>query len=111
MYERASGQVINRDKSSVLFSPNTGQANKEQVRAELCISHEAKSEKYLGLPVSIGKSRKKSFEYIKRKDLGADSRVARKAVIKGGIGGTNQGGCPSNTNMCHVMFQSDKGSM
>ena len=28
---------------------------------------EAKSERYLGLPVSIGKSRKKAFEYIKKK--------------------------------------------
>ena len=28
---------------------------------------EAKSERYLGLPVSIGKSRKKTFEYIKKK--------------------------------------------
>jgi hypothetical protein len=67
VYKRASGQVINRDKSSVLFSPNTSQVDKDEVRAELCITQEAKSEKYLGLPVSIGKSRKKAFEYIKRK--------------------------------------------
>jgi hypothetical protein len=67
VYKRASGQVINRDKSSVLFSPNTSQVDKDEVRAELCITQEAKSEKYLGLLVSIGKSRKKAFEYIKRK--------------------------------------------
>jgi len=37
------------------------------VRQALNIVQEAKSERYLGLPVSIGKSRKKAFEYIKKK--------------------------------------------
>lgn len=67
IYERASGQMINRDKSAVLFSPNTSQSVKEEVRRVLNIGQEAKNERYLGLPVSIGKSRKKAFEYIKKK--------------------------------------------
>ena len=67
VYETASGQVINRDKSVVLFSPNTSSDDKEEVRQALNIVLEAKNEKYLGLPVSIGKSRKKAFEYIKKK--------------------------------------------
>ena len=70
VYERASGQLINRDKSSVLFSPNTDVICKAHVREELHIGSEAKSERYLGLPVSIGKSRKKAFEYIKRRIWG-----------------------------------------
>ena len=61
VYETASGQVINRDKYVVLFSPNTSSDDKEEVRQALNIVLEAKNEKYLGLPVSIGKSRKKSF--------------------------------------------------
>ena len=60
VYERASGQLINKDKSSVLFSPNTDVIFKAHVREELHIGSKAKSERYLGLPVSIGKSRKKS---------------------------------------------------
>lgn len=67
IYEVASGQVINKDKSSVLFSPNTLQSDRMEVRSALCINQEAKNERYLGLPVSIGKSRRKAFEYIKRK--------------------------------------------
>ena len=67
VYERASGQVINKDKSSIMFSPNTRQEERGQVRSSLLITSEASSEKYLGLPVSIGKSRSKAFEYIKRK--------------------------------------------
>lgn len=67
VYEGASGQVINEDKSSMLFSPNTKQEDRIGVRQVLCIMQEAKNERYLGLPVSKGKSRKKAFEYIERK--------------------------------------------
>ena len=59
--------MINRDKYAVFFSPNTSSDDKEEVRQALNIVLEAKNEKYLGLPVSIGKSRKKAFEYIKKK--------------------------------------------
>jgi hypothetical protein len=67
VYERASRQMINRDKSAILFSPNTTSVDKDEVRQALNIVQEVKSERYLGLPVSIGKSRKKAFEYIKKK--------------------------------------------
>ena len=61
VYERASGQVINKDKSSIMFSPNTRQEERGQVRSSLLSTSEASSEKYLGLLVSIGKSRSKAF--------------------------------------------------
>jgi hypothetical protein len=67
VYENASWQVINRDKPSILFSPNTNDYAKTRVRTILSIEHETRNEKYLGLPVSIGKSRRKAFEYIKQK--------------------------------------------
>jgi hypothetical protein len=67
IYEQASGQVINKEKSSILFSPNTSDHIRQQVRTILSISQEAMNERYLGLPVSVGKSRKRTFEYIKQK--------------------------------------------
>ena len=67
IYERALGQVINKDKSSIMFSPNTTDCIKGEMRKELSIVQEARSEKYLGLPISVGKSRKKAFEYIKQR--------------------------------------------
>jgi hypothetical protein len=66
VYENASGQVTNQDTCSVLFSPNTKMEDKNEVRQALNIMQEAKNERYLRLPVSIGKSRK-AFEYIKKK--------------------------------------------
>lgn len=54
-YCQASGQQVNFEKSSVVFSPNT----KEGTRKELCeifgIKYDAKPGKYLGLPVEWGK--------------------------------------------------------
>jgi len=67
VYERASGQMINKDKSSVLFSPNTARTVRDQMKAALSISQERWGERYLGLPVSIGVSKKKTFAYIKQK--------------------------------------------
>lgn len=67
VYERVSGQVINKEKSSILFSPNTARTVREQMKATLSISQEKWGERYLGLPVSIGISKKKTFAYIKQK--------------------------------------------
>ena len=67
VYERASGQVINKDKSTIMLSPNIDQRVKDHMRTTLSILEVATSERYLGLPVSVGKSRKNTFEYIKKK--------------------------------------------
>lgn len=66
-YEMVSGQVINHDKSSILFSPNTEPQVRNVVKQVLSIERETMSERYLGLPVSVGKARKKTFGYIKQK--------------------------------------------
>jgi hypothetical protein len=48
-----------------MFSSNTRDRDKEHVLSELNIRAEARTEKYLGLPVYVGRSRTKTFEYIK----------------------------------------------
>ena len=55
LYEQVAGQKINREKSSIMFSPNTGQEITSQIKSDLSIDSEAISERYLGLPISIGK--------------------------------------------------------
>jgi hypothetical protein len=68
---------INRENSSIMFSPNTGQEIRSRIKSDLSIDSEAMSERYLGLPISIEKSKKAVFEYIKRR-FGAGFRVGRK---------------------------------
>jgi hypothetical protein len=55
LYEQVAGQKINREKSSIMFSPNTGQEIRTQIKSDLSIDSKAISEHYLGLPISIGK--------------------------------------------------------
>jgi hypothetical protein len=45
-YEECSGQMINREKSAVMFSPNTCDEHREQVRQALNIQKETMNERY-----------------------------------------------------------------
>jgi hypothetical protein len=65
VYESCSGQVINAEKSTVLFSPNTGSFQRRRVQEILNIRSEARNEKYLGLPMTVGRSRINTFAYLK----------------------------------------------
>ena len=69
LYEECSGQMINKDKSSILFSKNCGQGRKAAFMSLLNLSHEARSDKYLGLPVYMGRSKSKLFAYLKDRVL------------------------------------------
>jgi acetolactate synthase small subunit len=55
LYEICSGQTVNYAKSSVMFSANTRETQKQQVMHELNIRSEARTEKCLGLPVYVGR--------------------------------------------------------
>lgn len=65
LYEESSSQCINVEKSAVMFSPNTDPVIKAHVKQSLAIHSENWNEKYLGLPVHVGRSRRKPFSYIK----------------------------------------------
>ena len=67
LYENCSGQTINFDKSAVMFSHNTPRECRTRVLRALNITSIAWSEKYLGLPVYVGRSRAKTFEYLKER--------------------------------------------
>ena len=65
LYKECSGQTINKDKSLIMFSINTETAAKESFMEILDISTVASCERYLGLPVYVGCSKRKTFEYLK----------------------------------------------
>lgn len=93
LYERESGQMVNKDKSSVLFSPNTPINIRSSLSAGVGIALEVRQAKYLGLPLFLGLSKKDLFEYIKVrtvnrlrswKDItpnGAGREILLKAVV------------------------------
>lgn len=64
-FEECSGQMVNKDKSAILFCPNTSVEKKNSVMQALNIQRVTMNEKYLGLPVQVGQSRKKAFAYPK----------------------------------------------
>jgi hypothetical protein len=75
-YEECSGQMINREKSSVMFSSNAKRNTKNLLLQALGLGAESFDGKYLGLPTYIGRSRKKCFAYIKEK-FGKGSKDGR----------------------------------
>jgi len=70
LYEECSGQCINVEKSALMFSPNTEDGVKENIKNTLNIRSENWNEKYLGLPVHVGRSRRKTFACIKKNTCG-----------------------------------------
>ena len=67
VYERGSGQTINRDKSAIQFSKNTPVQKKQALLHSLGLRGEGLQGKYLGLPSYVGRSRQLCFEYIRDK--------------------------------------------
>uniref|UniRef100_A0A8I7BB66 Reverse transcriptase domain-containing protein n=1 Tax=Hordeum vulgare subsp. vulgare TaxID=112509 RepID=A0A8I7BB66_HORVV len=82
LYEACSGQCINTEKSAIMFSPNTSDPERTLVKDELEIHSEHWSEKYLGLPVHVGRSRKQAFKYIKRNMCGRVNGWQEKLLAK-----------------------------
>jgi hypothetical protein len=56
LYEDCSGQMINKEKCSIMFGSNTREETRTAVMQSLDIWSEARNEKYLGLPIYMGKN-------------------------------------------------------
>ena len=67
VYEEASGQKINRSKTSLFFSNSIPQDVKHEIKVTFSVPEIMQYEKYLGLPFLVGKRKKESFNYIKEK--------------------------------------------
>ncbi|XP_062014134.1 uncharacterized protein LOC133730589 [Rosa rugosa] len=64
-YGRASGQLVNFDKSFVVFSKNVSEGMQEEVSSLLGVEIVESHEKYLGLPTYVGRKKTATFQYIK----------------------------------------------
>lgn len=63
-YEAASGQKINLEKSEVSFSRNVSPESQNILQMKLNFTAVNEQRKYLGLPMSIGRSKKVVFQTI-----------------------------------------------
>lgn len=64
-YDRASGQLINFQKSEVFFSSNTPHTTRQFIYSLLGVTKTIGIRKYLGLPSIIGRRKKEIFCFIK----------------------------------------------
>ena len=67
IYERGSGQKINREKTNTFFSSNTPHEVQVQIQQVFGVPAIRHFEKYLGLPALVGRAKKQSFIYIKER--------------------------------------------
>jgi hypothetical protein len=67
LYEACSGQMINKEKSVIMFSPNTGENDRNHVMQVLNIQRQPMNDQYLGMPVHVGQNRSKVFAYLKER--------------------------------------------
>ena len=65
LYERASGQKINGEKTALFYSKNTPVETRAVLTVMFGTSHTTQFEKYLGLPPIMGRSKKRAFNDIK----------------------------------------------
>lgn len=56
--------MVNFEKSEVSFSWNVGEAVRENILNNLCVSSVPNHSKYLGLPVLFGRSTKEDFTMV-----------------------------------------------
>ena len=67
IYERGSGQKINKDKTNILFSSNTTLDMKNRIQTILGVPTIRQYEKYIGLPALVQRAKKQSLIYIKER--------------------------------------------
>uniref|UniRef100_A0A803PAC6 Reverse transcriptase domain-containing protein n=1 Tax=Cannabis sativa TaxID=3483 RepID=A0A803PAC6_CANSA len=84
MYERASRQKVNFQKSSLYFSPNVELRDQTLISDFLQIPIRSSFEKYLGLPQHIGRTKKQVFHYLHDKVWAHLHNWKNKVFSKGG---------------------------
>jgi hypothetical protein len=64
-YEEASGQQLNKAKTSIFFTKNTAGTMRQQIKNLFQVPEIKSHEKYLGLPSFVGRSKSMAFGVVK----------------------------------------------
>lgn len=83
-YSLASGQEINLEKSTVVFSRNVGRERVEDIRSCLPVRVVDKHEKYLGLPIEMGRSKREVFSWLRERVWAKTHGFGEKHLSKAG---------------------------
>ena len=67
LYEKASGQKLNREKTTIFFNKAVKEDTKTQISNYLEVPEVKEYEKYLGLPAVVGRKKKESLNYLKER--------------------------------------------
>lgn len=84
VFEKASGQQINEDKSSVFFSKNTPNSLKTDLYRKFRFQEANDQSTYLGLPNTIGRNKSILFGFMKEKLQNRIQGWDKKMFSKGG---------------------------
>ncbi|KAF5468500.1 hypothetical protein F2P56_012646, partial [Juglans regia] len=64
LYEKGSGQVLNKDKSAIFFGKNTPQVTQQQILQLAGVQSTSSFERYLGLRALVGRKKIASFHSL-----------------------------------------------
>ena len=105
VYEKASSQQINAEKTTLFFEKPVREETKNSIKLLLDMPEIKHYEKYLGLPAVVGKNRRASLNYIKDRVWGKLQWVEGEIIIISGEGSALEGGGPSYFHFCNGMLQ------
>jgi hypothetical protein len=66
-YQNASGQLVNANKSEIMFSKHVSEDVKDSIQESLAMQKVEHFSKYLGMPTYIGRSKNQFFQFIQDK--------------------------------------------
>ena len=107
--ERAIGQQVNRQKTSLFFSPNTPAEIQEELKQRFGTNIIRQHEKYLGLPSLVGRNKRNIFQQLKERVANKLSRwkekflsmASREVLIKAVVQAI-----PTHTMSCFLLPKS-----
>jgi hypothetical protein len=83
-YEVSSGQRVNLQKSSIFFGARCQEGVRENLKQLIGINSEALSERYLGLPTVVGRSKEGCFKHLRERSWGKVKGLKGQGMSKEG---------------------------
>jgi hypothetical protein len=100
--------MINKEKYAVMFSKGTKRLAKRRFLSTLQISDEGYNERYMGMPIHLGRSKRKAFEYLKENVWKAIQGWKEKFLSRAGKEILVKAVAQANSNLHDVLLRLNK---